>query len=107
LIGGFIVGGPGSGKIVVRALGPSLATFGISHALQNPRLDLYDANGNIASNDDWATTTSGESIPAPLQPAHAQESALCLSLAPGQYTAIVRGKGTTTGVALVEVYNIQ
>ena len=69
-------------------------------------LAVYTGNGSIASNDDWATATGGEPIPVSLQPSHARESALSLSLAPGQYTAIVQGKGATTGVALVEAYNV-
>jgi pectin methylesterase-like acyl-CoA thioesterase len=107
LIAGLIVGGPGSAKTVVRALGPSLTGFGVSDALQDPMLDLYDTNGSVASNDNWETVTGGESIPDFLHPSDARESALCLSLPPGQYTAIVQGKGSTTGVALVEAYNLE
>lgn len=107
LIAGFVVGGPASAKVVLRALGPSLTQFGVSNPIQDPTLQLYDANGSISSNDDWQTTTSGESIPTSLQPAHPRESALQVSLAPGHYTAIVQGKGAATGVALVEAYNLQ
>jgi hypothetical protein len=107
LIAGLIVGGPGTAKTVVRALGPSLTAFGVSDALQDPTLDLYDTNGSVASNDNWEATTSGESIPDFLHPSDARESALCLSLPPGQYTAIVQGNGATTGVALVEAYNLE
>jgi pectin methylesterase-like acyl-CoA thioesterase len=107
LIAGFIVGSPGATNIVVRALGPSLTAFGVSNALEDPMLDLYDANGSIASNDDWETPANGGPIPESLQPTHSRESALQISLVPGRYTAIVQGKGATTGVALVEAYNLE
>jgi pectin methylesterase-like acyl-CoA thioesterase len=106
LIAGFVIGGPASATVVVRALGPSLTQFGVSNPIQDPTLQLYDANGSISSNDDWATT-NGESIPAAFQPANPRESALQVRLAPGHYTAIVQGKGTATGVGLVEAYNLQ
>jgi hypothetical protein len=107
LIGGFVVSGTASTNVVVRALGPSLTQFGVPNAIQDPALELHDGNGSITSNDDWQTAAKGESIPTLLQPADPRESAIQMSLAPGSYTAIVRGKGDTTGVGLVEVYNLQ
>lgn len=106
LIGGFIIGGPGAARVVVRAVGPSLTTAGVANAIDDPTLEVHESNGNVISNDDWQTAASGEPIPVALQPRDPRESALQLNLAPGSYTAIVRGKGNATGVALVEVFNL-
>jgi hypothetical protein len=105
LIAGFVIGGPGAAHVVVRALGPSLTEFGVSNAIEDPILQLYDANGSVTSNDDWETT--GETIPTLLRPGSAHESAIQVALTPGNYTAIVQGKTGTSGVALVEAYNLE
>jgi pectinesterase len=105
LIAGFVVG-VGSANVVVRALGPSLGPLGVANAIDDPTLEVHDGNGNVTSNDDWQTAANDESIPSSLQPLDPRESAIQMSLAPGSYTAIVGGKGMT-GVALVEVYNLQ
>jgi hypothetical protein len=109
MIGGFIIGPVGGATtVVVRAIGPSLANFGINGALQDPTLELHDGNGaTIASNDNWQDDPSQSSIPPSLQPGDPRESALFRVLASGDYTAVVRGAGNSTGVGLVEVYNIQ
>lgn len=106
LIGGFVVSGPGAARIVVRAVGPSLTSSGVQNAIDDPTLALHDSNGNVTTNDDWHTAASGEPIPVALQPRDPRESAMQMNLAPGSYTAIVRGKGNATGVALVEAYNL-
>lgn len=110
MIGGFIIG-PGGGpstKVVVRAIGPSLAKFGISGALQNPTLDLVNSSGTVLrSNDNWKLNQRAEIEALKLQPSDERESALVQTLAPGNYTAVVRGAGNTTGVGLVEVYNVK
>ena len=106
LIGGFVIGGPGLANVVVRAVGPSLASFGVVNALEDPTLEVHDGNGHATGNDDWQTAGQGEPIPVVLQPRDRRESAIRMSLAPGSYTAIVRGKGNATGVALVEAYNL-
>jgi len=109
MIGGFIIGPAGGATtVVVRALGPSLANFGINGALQDPTLELHDGNGaTIASNDNWQDDPSQSSIPPSLKPGDPRESALFRVLASGSYTGIVRGAANSTGVGLVEVYNIQ
>lgn len=110
MIGGLIVGGPGAfdSKVVVRALGPSLASSGIDGTLSDPTLDLVNASGTILrSNDDWQSSQQTEIEAAGLAPSDTRESALVQSIAPGNYTAIVRGKGNTTGLGLVEVYNVE
>jgi hypothetical protein len=108
LIGGFIVGTGSSGRVAVRAMGPSLSNAGISNALADPLLELRDSNGAlIRANDNWlADPGAGELIAARLAPSNPNEAAILSPLAPGAYTAIVRGHGSDTGVALVEAYNL-
>jgi hypothetical protein len=114
VIGGFIVGGglgtngDGSAKIVVRGMGPSLTQAGVPGALQDPTLELHDGNGTtIGANDDWRQNQATELQMAGLAPSDDRESAILTVLTQGNYTAILRGKANTTGVGLVEVYNIQ
>jgi phospholipase/lecithinase/hemolysin len=108
LIGGFIIGNGGSDTVVVRAIGPSLADAGVANPLADPTLDLYDANGAIIlSDDNWRETQESLIQSTGLAPTDDLESAVIRSLEPGNYTAIVRGKDGGTGVALVEVYNLQ
>src|SRR6266566_513943 len=109
MIGGFIVSGPDSGKVIVRAIGPSLVNYGITNPLQNPTLELHDHTGAvIASNDNWMNAPNEqEIINSGRAPSNNLESAILMTLAPGAYTAIVRGVNAGTGVALVEVYGLQ
>jgi hypothetical protein len=108
LIDGFIVGAGSSGRVAVRALGPSLVSAGISGPLADPFLELHDTNGAIIkTNDSWlADAGATELLKAGLAPANLNEAAILSPLAPGAYTAIVRGRGSSTGVALVETYNL-
>ena len=110
LIGGFIVGGNSGRKILMRALGPSLANFGLI-PLADPTLQLHDATGAIiASNDNWMDTQEADILDTGLAPTNALESAILMVLPPGAYTATVQGNnlgpGATSGTALVEVYDI-
>jgi hypothetical protein len=109
LIGGFIVQGPSSKNLIIRAIGPSLAGSGVAGPLADPNVELHNQNGAvIAFDDDWqddpAQATAIQN--AGLAPGNPKESALAETLAPGPYTAIVRGTNHTTGVALVEVFDI-
>jgi hypothetical protein len=116
MIGGFIVQGTGAKKVIIRAIGPELTQYGITDVLANPTLELHNAAGAlIGSNDNWQTTIIGGIITSnqvsDIQtsghvPTDASESAIIADLAPGNYTAIVRGVSNTTGVALVEVYDL-
>jgi predicted methyltransferase MtxX (methanogen marker protein 4) len=113
MIGGFIVGagqgsgGSGSVRVLVRGVGPSLGNAGITGALQDPELLLINQNGQIiAENDNWQQTQESEIRQTGAPPADEREPALVANLAQGNYTAIVRGKGATTGVALVEAYDL-
>ncbi len=106
LIGGFVVTGTGTKKVIVRAIGPSLAAF-VPDTLSNPTLDIYNGqNQLIASNDDWRANQAAVQATG-LAPTSDLESALVMDLPPGGYTAIVRGAGGTQGVALVEAYDLQ
>jgi hypothetical protein len=116
MIGGFIVQGTLAKRVIIRAIGPELSQFGVPDPLANPRLELHNAAGAlIASNDDWQHTIVGGVITrsqvADIRnsghaPAAASESAIIAELPPGNYTAIVRGVNATTGVGLVEVYDL-
>jgi hypothetical protein len=108
MIAGFIVGNGGEARVVVRALGPSLAAFGIA-GIPDPTLEVKNAQGTtLLDNDDWQQAAAAAEISSRgLAPGDPQESALAISLPGGGYTAIVRGKGTASGVAVVEVYNVE
>jgi hypothetical protein len=116
MIGGFIVQGTGPKRVIIRAIGPELTQFGITNPLANPTLELHNGSGAvIATNDDWQTTILGGIITSSQvsdiqnsghAPTAASESAIIANLQPGNYTAIVRGVSNTTGVALVEVYDL-
>jgi hypothetical protein len=115
LIGGVILRGPRGSTILARAIGPSLSGAGVKDALQDPTLELVDANGSSFHNDDWKRNSDGSADPVQqsrieatgVAPSDDRESALLVTLAPGPYTAIVRGKNNTTGVGLVEFYNLE
>jgi hypothetical protein len=106
LIGGFVISGTAPKKVLIRAIGPSLPAV-VPNRMQDPMISLHDSTtGEIDSNDDWQTHPNASQIPAQLQPGDTRESAILTTLQPGAYTAIVSGKGGTTGVALVEVYDM-
>jgi hypothetical protein len=117
LILGFAVGGQGSTRLLVRAVGPTLAQapFAISGALSDPTLEIYDRTATLlAANDDWGTGGAGGDLGSafaqvaafPLSSVTSKDAALILTLPPGAYSAIVRGKGGAAGVALVELYEL-
>lgn len=108
MIAGFIVGNGGNPVLALRAVGPSLTNHGIAGTLQDPTLELRDNNGAlIASNDNWKTSQDSAVAACGIAPNDVREPAIVRSLAPGNYTAIVRGKNNTTGIALIEAYRIQ
>jgi hypothetical protein len=116
IIGGFIVQGTEPKRIFIRTIGPELTQYGVPNPLANPTLELHDGTGAlIASNDNWRTTIIGGIITSNqvrditnsgYAPGDGRESAIIADLAPGNYTAIVRGVNNTTGVGLVEVYDL-
>ena len=106
LIGGLIIQGTNATKVIVRAIGPSLTHAGLTGVLLDPTLELHNAQGLlVASNDNWKTSLAAiQSTGIP--PTDDRESAILKTLSPGRYTAIVRGKNNSTGLALVEVYQL-
>ena len=115
MIGGFIVG-PNTAantRVVIRGIGPSLSSSNVPTPLQDPTLELHNGNGDkIATNDNWKiddqTQQSQQSAiqATGLAPGDDRESAILTGLAPGNYTAILAGKGGTSGNGLVEIYNV-
>jgi hypothetical protein len=109
IIGGFIAGNhTGNTRVLIRAIGPSLAHDGVSNPLNDPRLELHDGNGaTMVTNDDWREAENAAKIEERgIAPKDDRESGILASVAPGHYTAIARGKNDGTGVGLVEVYNV-
>jgi hypothetical protein len=118
MIGGFIIGGDTPKTVMVRAIGPSLANFNVPGALANPFLQLFSGQTPIAENDDWQVSlplcqqsghTCGDAAAIAATgsaPSHPLEAAILITLNPGPYTAIVSGVGGTTGVGLVEVFEV-
>ncbi len=108
-IAGFILGnGYGAGRVVIRGLGPSLGSAGISNPLANPALELRDSNAAlIVANDDWQDNPAqaAELSAAGLAPPDQHEAAIVATLSPGQYTALLSGVNNSTGIGLVEVYD--
>jgi outer membrane protein assembly factor BamB len=108
LIAGMIVTGIAPQNIIIRAIGPDLASNGVSADLADPSLELHDGNGAVlASNDNWRTDQEAEIIATGLQPASDLDAAIVTALPAGNYTAIVRGTGNSTGVALFESYALR
>jgi hypothetical protein len=111
LIGGFFAGPQTAAVtgVVFRAIGPSLSNFGVPQPLQDPTIEIHNRDGTvIASNDDWQSDQKSDIQTVGLAPTDSRESAILLrNFDPGPYTAIVRGKNNTTGVGLVEIYDVQ
>jgi hypothetical protein len=116
MIGGFIVQGTGAKRVIIRAIGPELSQFAGPDPLANPTLELHNAAGAlIGSNDDWQHTIIGGVIMSSqvrdimnsgYAPGDGRESAIIADLPAGNYTAVVRGVNNTTGVGLVELYDL-
>lgn len=107
LIGGFIVTG-GPKLVLVRALGPSLAAQGVSPVLENPVLKLMSGSTELRSNDDWQSeSNSDDIISTTIPPQDSREASILVRLEPGAYTAVVTGANNSTGIALIEVYEIE
>ena len=105
MIAGVIIGSGDHPLVVLRVLGETLTAAGISEPLLDPTMELFDQNGTALDfNDDWNDGQPQAVIATELAPSDDRESALVAFLAPGNYTAVVRGKDNTTGVALVEAY---
>ncbi|MBL9201016.1 MAG: metallophosphoesterase, partial [Opitutaceae bacterium] len=111
LIPGFVVGGTGTLRLLIRAVGPTLGTFGVSDVLADPTVTLFSGTTALATSDNWSAapnaaeiTAAAAAVGAFTLPAGSRDAALVATLAPGSYSAVVSGVGNTTGTALVELY---
>ncbi len=104
LIGGFVVRGAASVQVLVRALGPSLTNFGVAGAVGDTTIEIYSGQTLLTSNDDWKTTQQAAIVATGLAPLNDKESAALITVPPGAYTMIVRGKNGATGIGLMETY---
>jgi hypothetical protein len=114
LIPGFVVGGSGTLRVLIRAVGPTLQVFGVGDALANPRLSLLSGNTIVAANDDWATDNSVAELQAVAAhvgafalPLGSRDAALVVSLSAGAYTVAVSGASDAVGTALFELYVVR
>jgi hypothetical protein len=106
LIGGFIIRG-GPKMVFIRALGPSLTALGVNPALADPQIRLFQNNTLLRQNNDWqSAANSSEMIATTIPPTNSKEAAILIRLEPGTYTTVVDGADNGTGIALVEVYEI-
>jgi glucose/arabinose dehydrogenase len=107
MIGGFIIGGSAQKRVIIRGLGPSLQQLNVPNPLADPVLELFGSTGSILfANDNWRDSQENEITNTGFAPQDNLESAIVTNLAPGAYTALVRGKNGATGVGLVEVYDL-
>lgn len=107
LIAGTIIMGNSPARALVRGVGPSLTSFGVTNPLQDPALELHAGNGElISSNDNWRSDQQAEIIATGIPPANDLEAAIVGNLTPGTYTAILYGVNNTTGIAVVEAYEL-
>jgi hypothetical protein len=106
LDGGFIITGTESKDILIRGIGPSLSSPGLSGVLADPTLELHLPDGSVVSNDNWKDTQEQEIMDTTIPPTNNLESAILVNLQPGAYTVILAGKGGGTGIGLVEVYDL-
>ncbi len=110
LIAGFTIGGNSSCTVLLRAVGPTLDTFGVTGVLSDPQLELYSSTTVIGSNDNWAgapdLVAAATSVGAFALPVTAKDAVLLARLSPGNYTAHVSGVNRATGIALVEIYEL-
>ena len=114
LIAGFVIGGTEPATVLVRAVGPALANFGVAGFLANPVLTVFNSSDSVvATNTGWGTgtdpsqiTSVGTSVGAFALAAGSADSALVLTLPPGSYSMQVTGASGTTGIALAEVYQV-
>lgn len=117
LILGFVIGGESNQRVLVRAAGPTLGAppYNLAGVLADPTLEIFNANdAKIAANDDWGANGQASTMAATFESVYAfafasptsKDAAMVLDLAPGRYTAVVRGAGGSTGIALVELYDL-
>jgi hypothetical protein len=107
MIGGFIITGNSSKQVLIRGLGPSLSNLGLTGLLDDPVLELRAANGALLfQNDNWKDAQQVQIEGTPYQPGDDREPVIIASLAPAAYTAVLTGKNQTTGIGLLEIYDL-
>lgn len=106
VIGGFIITGNVSKRVIIRGIGPSLTSVALTDVIEDPTLQLFGAGGQIAFDDNWRDLQKDEIEGAQLQPSDDREPAIIATLSPAPYTAIVSGKNGQTGVGPLEVYDL-
>ena len=111
LIPGFVVSGTGSVQLLIRAVGPTLGSYGVAGTLADPTLTLYQGTTALATNDNWGSASNASALASTAQQVGAfaltsssKDAALLVTLGEGSYSAVVSGVGNTTGTALVEIY---
>jgi hypothetical protein len=108
MIGGFIIGGNDPTEVLVRAIGPSLANNDVGNTLPDPVLELHDANGALlVLNNNWRDDQEQQILGTGLAPKNNLEGAVLTTLEPGDYTAIVRDAVGRSGIALIDVYDLE
>jgi hypothetical protein len=108
-IGGFIITGTAPKKVIIRGIGPSLRADGqpLNGRLEDPTLELFSQNTSIAFNDNWKESQQQDVVQSGIAPTDDREAAIVRSLAPGAYTALLRGQNESSGIGLVEIYDIE
>ncbi|HEY3663587.1 MAG TPA: hypothetical protein VGL24_10575, partial [Chthoniobacterales bacterium] len=106
MIGGFIINGDVPKQVALRAVGPSLVDAGVTDALSDPVLELYDSTGALIAQNDNCSSLAPNQIPTGLRPLNGHESLIWVTLSQGSYTAVLRGANGTTGVGLIELYDL-
>ncbi len=107
MIGGFIITGNTPKQVLIRGLGPSLSNFGLTGLLNDPVLELRGANGALLfQNDNWKDAQQGQIEGTPYEPGNDREAVIIAPLSPGAYTAVLTGKNQTTGIGLLEAYDL-
>jgi hypothetical protein len=112
LIAGFVIGGGAPETVLIRGVGPTLASFSVPNALADPSIQVFNSNGMVvAQNDNWGTDPNAAAAAARVGafalPGNSLDAALVVNLAPGAYTVTVAGNNGATGAALAEVYQVQ
>ncbi len=106
MIGGFIIAGELPKRVVMRAIGPSLADAGVTDALSDPVLELYDSTGALVAQNDNCSSLAPDRIPTGFKPENGHESLISATLSQGTYTAVLRGANGATGIGLIELYDL-
>jgi hypothetical protein len=112
LTAGFVVDGTGPKRVLIRAVGPTIgaAPFNVAGAVADPQLTLFSGQTSVGTNDNWGgtaeLTAAFTQVGAFALPATSRDAAILVTLQPGNYTVQVSGVGGTTGVAIVEVYEV-